>query len=75
MNCPVCNVRHRKFPRQCYYQAHGEYAHVVIARVASHGTSDQKAWAQEATERWAAMQDYIKAQGWDEFDQVNVKSQ
>jgi hypothetical protein len=60
--CPFCNVRHRNLPQACFYSVHADHVHVVIARVASLGTSEQQEWAKEATTRWTSMRDYVKSQ-------------
>lgn len=60
LSCPECGKKHNKFPSTCYYAAMADNTHVVIARVASLGTSDQKQWAQESKTKWEAMQTYVR---------------
>jgi hypothetical protein len=64
LNCPECGKRHNKFPRTCYHASMNDNTHAVIARLASHGTSEQQQWAKDAAFKWKAMQDYIKHNGW-----------
>lgn len=58
--CPKCGKRHRTFPRACYYDAHSEHAHCVIAKLASLGTAQQSECALKAEEHWRRMDEYAR---------------
>lgn len=58
--CPACNKRHNKFPRKCYYFAHAEYAHCVIAKLASLGNAQQQEFDKQAKDNWEKMSAYAR---------------
>lgn len=61
LSCPACQRCHRKFPRACFYAAHSDFVHVVIAKLASHGTPTQVDFDAKARVAWTLMQAYVVA--------------
>lgn len=60
-SCPKCNKKHHKFPRSCYYDAHSDNTHAVIAQLASYGNVEQKEWAKQVKANWDRMNEYARA--------------
>lgn len=66
--CPNCSKVHRKFPRQCFHHCHSEYAHCVIANLASYGNPEQKEYHKKSVIKWESMRTYAIANFPDEPD-------
>ncbi len=65
--CPVCGVRHTKFPRKCYYNQLGYYSHAIIMTglsdiqaILNHPQLDGKdSWKSELR-KFVVMKNYVR---------------
>ncbi len=57
MNCPLCQKKHRKFPRICFSSAQNDYSHVVIAKA-----TGSKEIFEYVEEMYLKMKKYVEEQ-------------
>ncbi len=63
--CPVCGIRHTRYPSLCFTKVNNEASHAVIERLAGQGIeSDDQSWSDEALGPLNKMLAYLARNGW-----------